>query len=186
MKRIIINGAAVLILTASSLMAQALDLSHLDRLAEKSGEVTNVTLDENLIKLASSFLKGGGSELDEVRKILPGIRGIYVRSFEFDREGVYSKADVDRIDQQLKGWVKIVESKKARDREQTRILMKPGNSNGEAAGFVILTTSPKELTVVNIAGRLTAEQLEKLGGQLGIPEMPSTKKDQPSPRKDEE
>lgn len=168
--------------------AQMLDLSHLDRLAEKTDQVVNVKLDEGLIRLASSFLKGGGQELDDVRKILPGIRGIYVRSFEFQQDGVYSQADVDKIDQQLKGWSTVLEVREGKKKEYTRIMMKTGAN--EVGGLVLVNAAPRELTVVNIAGTLTAEQLEKLGGHLGIPEIDvkskKSKADKPDKKKDDD
>jgi hypothetical protein len=150
--------------------AQKLDLSHLDRLAEKTDQVVNVTLDEGLIKLASSFLRGGGSELDDIRKILPGLRGIYVRSFEFNEDGVWAQSDVDKVVEQLKGWTPVIEVKSgSRKREMTKVMIRGGAR--EVAGLVILNASPREFTVVNIAGAITVEQLEKLGGHLGIPEI---------------
>lgn len=168
--------------------AQLLDLSHLDRLADKTDQVVNVKLDEGLIRLASSFLKGGGSELEDVRKILPGIRGIYVRSFEFQEDGVYSQADVDKIDQQLKGWSTVLEVREGKKKEYTKIMMKSGASDG--GGLVLVNAAPRELTVVNISGTLTAEQLEKLGGHLGIPEIDvkskKSKTDKPDKKDDEE
>lgn len=158
---------------------QSLDLRHLDRLADKSGEVVNVTLDEGLIRLAASFLKGGGDDLREIRNILPGLKGIFVRSYNFDADNVYSAADVEKVEQQLKGWSTIVESRNGRKRESSKVMLKPGQ------GIVVLNYSPRELTVVNVEGTITVEQLEKLGGHLGIPEV-DVKKGKSSGSKDEE
>ncbi|BDC51811.1 hypothetical protein F183_A41260 [Bryobacterales bacterium F-183] len=152
-----------------SLTAQTLDLTHLDRLSSKTDQVVNISLDESLIRLAGAFLKGGGKEVEEVRNILPGIRGITVRSYEFDADNIYSKADVDKIEQQLKGWSTVVEVREGKKQETTRIMIKPGNR--EVGGLVVLSAAPRSLTVVNIAGTLSAEQLEKLSGHLGIPEI---------------
>ncbi len=149
--------------------AQMLDLKHLDRLSEKTDQVVNITLDEGLIRLAGSFLKGGDKDLDDVRKILPGIRGIYVRSYEFEKDGAYDQGDLDQIDRQLTGWSKVLEVREGRKKEYTKILIKAGSR--EVGGIVMISAGPRELTVVNIAGMLTAEQLEKLGGHLGIPEI---------------
>lgn len=156
------------------LSAQTLDLSHLDRLSSKTDHVVNISLDEGLIRLAGAFLKGGGKEVDEVRNILPGIRSINVRSYEFDADNLYSKADVDKVEQQLKGWSTVVEVREGKKQETTRIMIKPGNR--EVGGIVVLTAAPRSLTIVNIAGTLTAAQLEKLGGHLGIPEIEVDKK----------
>lgn len=170
---------SILLCASVALSAQSLDLRHLDRLADKSGEVVNVTLDEGLIRLAGSFLKGGGDDLREVRSILPGLKGIVVRSYNFDADNVYTAADVEKVEQQLKGWSTIVESRNARKREASKVMMKPGQ------GIVVLNYGPRELTVVNVEGTITAEQLEKLGGHLGIPEV-DVKKGKSSGAKQEE
>jgi hypothetical protein len=154
---------------ATACPAQMLDLKHLDRLADKTDQVVNITLDEGLIRLAASFLKSNDPDLAEIRKILPGIRGIYVRSFEFDTEGVYSQGDVDKITDQLKGWSTVVEVREGRKRETTKVMIKMNDR--ATGGLVLLNSGPRELTVVNIAGTVTVEQLEKLGGHLGIPEI---------------
>lgn len=171
MKTVLLFAAAALSLTLS---AQTLDLTHLDRLSSKTDHVVNISLDEGLIRLAGAFLKGGGKEVEEVRNILPGIRGINVRSYEFDSDNLYSKADVDRIEQQLKGWSTVVEVREGKKQEVTRIMIKPGNR--EVGGLVVLSAAPRSLTIVNIAGTLSAAQLEKLGGHLGIPEIDINKK----------
>lgn len=169
MKNKILYLWLLLVAGGAASQAQMLDLKHLDRLSDKTDQVVNITLDEGLIRLAASFLKGDDPNLLEIRKILPGIRGIYVRSFEFDADGIYNKSDVDKIEEQLKGWNTVIEVREGHKKETTKVMIK--TNSREAGGLVVLSTSPRELTVVNIAGVLTLEQLEKLGGHLGIPEI---------------
>ena len=170
---------SIVLCASIALSAQSLDLRHLDRLAEKTGEVVNVTLDEGLIRLAAAFLKGGGDDLREVRSILPGLKGIYVRSYNFETANAYSAADVEKVEQQLKGWSTIVEVRSGRKGEHSKVMLKPGQ------GIVVLNYGPRELTVVNVEGSITVEQLQKLGGHLGIPEV-DLKKGKSSKSKDEE
>jgi hypothetical protein len=101
---------------------------------------------------------------------------------------VYSQSDVDKIDQQLKGWSTVLEVREGKKKEYTKIMMKTGAN--EVGGLVLVNAAPRELTVVNIAGTLTAEQLEKLGGHLGIPEIDvkskKSKADKPDKKDDDE
>lgn len=167
---------------ATSACAQGLvDLKHLDRLADKTDEVINITLDSNLIRLGAALLPGGDPDLGEVKKLLTSVVGIYVRSYTFQKEGEYTTADVDRIYQQLKGpgWSPVVEVKERGGRERTHLYVK--SEGDKFAGVVLVTTKPTELTVVNIAGNIDPEKVAKLGGYLGIPEI-RVRGDAPKPR----
>jgi hypothetical protein len=154
----------ILSLAAIGASGQGLDLKHLDRLADKTDESVNITLDEGLIRLGSSFFPQSDPELRE-------LKGIYVRSFQFQREGEYTTADVDRIYQQLKTpvWSQVVEIKERGGKERKTIFIK--SDAGKLGGLVLVNTAPSELTVISIEGSITPEQLEKLGGRLGIPEI---------------
>src|SRR4051812_26844504 len=78
---------------------------NLDRLAERAKESVNVTLDSSMLQLASGFLSNDPEE-KQVKKLISKLKGVYVRSFEFDKEGQYSMSDVEAVRLQLKapGW----------------------------------------------------------------------------------
>ena len=78
-----------------------LQLTNLDYLAGKASETVNVDIDEKVLHLTASFF-GNSAEEKEVKALINGLKGIYVRSFEFEREGEYTSADVEAIRAQLK------------------------------------------------------------------------------------
>jgi len=84
----------------------------------------------------------------------------------------------------LKGWSTVVEVREGKKQETTRIMIKPGDR--EVGGLVVLSAAPRSLTVVNIAGKLTTDQLEKLSGHLGIPEISAGKKTDPAKKRTQE
>jgi len=45
-----------------------------------------------------------------VKKLISGLKGIYVKSFEFEKENEYSQADVETVRAQLRNpaWTKIL------------------------------------------------------------------------------
>jgi Domain of unknown function (DUF4252) len=45
--------------------------------------------------------------------------------------------------------------------------------NKKIGGLVILSTEPKELTIVSIEGSIDPDQLNELGGHFGIPKLDS-------------
>ena len=76
-----------LLIAPVSALAQGarLQLDNLDRLAGQAAESVNITIDAAMLKLATAFLKDERENV-ELKEMLNDIRGIYVRSFEFDRE----------------------------------------------------------------------------------------------------
>ena len=152
------------------LAAQELRLPpNLEKLGDKAREVVDVTLDGPLLQLAARFLSNRDPDEARAKKLVQGLKGIYVKNFEFDEPNQYSQADVDAIRAQLAapGWSKIVESRSLHSREHDEIyVMKQGNA---IAGMAVLVAEPRELTVVNIVGNIDVDKLAALEGHLGIP-----------------
>lgn len=139
-----------------------------DKLAKQAKESVDVTLDASMLQLASGFLEKGDPEQAQVKKLVSKLKGVYVRSFEFDKDGQYSMADVESIRSQLSGWTRIVAVTSSHS-ENTDIYLK---KNGEQIdGLFIIDAEPKELTVVHIDGPIRPEELNELGGHMGIPRM---------------
>jgi hypothetical protein len=174
MKRITTWFIAVLLLSAS-VWAQELKMPvDLDKLAAKASETTEVTLNQHTLQLAAKYMHDEGDA--EARELVKKLKGIYVRSFEFDSPGQYSQADVESVRAQLKPpvWEKIVGVRSKRNGENTEIYFKADNNN-QIGGLVIIAADPKELTIVHIDGPLDPSDLDKLGGDFGVPkvEMPT-------------
>ena len=151
--------------------AQQLDLSVLEKLSSKASESSNVTLDAAKIKLASQFLSSEDSSQEKARALITGLRGIFVRTFEFDNPGAYSAADLEPIRKQLTapGWSNIVNVK---DRDETAEVWL--FSKGDVLdGITVIAGEPKELAVVNIVGPIDMNALRKLSGSFGIPNIDS-------------
>jgi hypothetical protein len=169
-------------------VAQAgkLELKNLEKLADRAAEVTDVTLDGSLLQLAVSVMKSSGDpDATQVVDIIKGLKGIYVKNFEFDSPGQYSQADVESIRSQLTGpgWQRIVTSYTKRSGERDEVyLLKDGD---KINGITVLVAEARELTVVNIVGAIDPEKLGELGGHFGIPgQIKDQSKPKLVPRKD--
>src|SRR5258708_33115926 len=101
---LLIGGVAI---TAHAQGAR-LQIDQLDFLANKASETVDVKLDERL--MATTYKIFSHEEDADIKEILKGLKGIYVKSFEFDKEGQYSPADIESVMSQLRsgGWSKIV------------------------------------------------------------------------------
>ena len=141
------------------------------KLAERASDSVDVTLDASMLHLASGFLSQEDADEAHVKKIVSKLKGVYVRSFEFDKDDQYSPADVEAIRSQLKTpeWSRIVNVKSRKDGENSDIYIK---KNGDAvAGLVVIASEPRELTVVVIDGPIDPQELSELSGHMGIPRL---------------
>jgi hypothetical protein len=167
-------------------MAQAQDaklqIEHLNKLASKAEQVVEVTLDERLLQLAAKFLSNSNPTEARIKEIVSGLKGVYVRVFEFEKPGEYSPADIEAIRSQLRapGWQKIVGifSKRGGDNVDVHLKMQGEN----ITGLAIIAADPAQLTVVNIIGPIDLEKLRELEGQLGIPKLELDKGNKGKPR----
>lgn len=147
----------------------------IEKLAERATESVDVTLDQSMLSLAGGFLSKDDPDEAQVKKLITKLKGIYVRSFEFDKPGQYSMADVQAMRAQLKGpgWSRIVGVKSIKGENTEIYIVKNGDQIG---GMVVLAAEPKELTIVHIDGSISPEDLSRLSGHMGIPDLGKEKK----------
>jgi hypothetical protein len=155
-----------------------LQLANLDKLSEKAARVTDVTLDGSLLQFAVNLIEKVDAEdkdVDQLKSIVKNLKGIYIKSFEFDEASQYSKADIDAIRSQLTAprWTKIVQSIEKRHNEYDEIyLLKNGD---RVAGVVILVAEARELTVVNLVGEIPVDKVASLERHLSFGDKQSDK-----------
>lgn len=169
-----IKLALMTCLALAPLSAQEIKLpATLERLAAKASDVVDVTLDANLLQLAGRFLSNKDADDAKVKKLIAGLKGIYVRSFEFANAGEYQESDVEPVRAQLRNpaWSRIVGVRSEKSGNNAEVYVK--TDGGKIGGLVILSTEPKQLTVVSIEGSIDPDQLNDLGGHFGIPKLDS-------------
>jgi hypothetical protein len=137
-------------------------------LAAKASNVTEVTLGKNMLAFAAKFMNGKGEDDAATRRLIEGLDGIYVRDYEFDKEGQYSTDDIQKLRSyfETSDWSPIVRERDKKSGESTDVMMKI--VNGETHGMFILDVEPKELSIVLILGPVKMEDLSKLGGIGGL------------------
>src|ERR1700732_2883165 len=96
-------------LLASPTVAQANFPAGTEKFADRASETTDISLDKSMLAFASKFLSSSPQDV-EARRIIATLDGIYVRSFEFEKPGVYSSAELEAIRRQFAGseWSHIV------------------------------------------------------------------------------
>lgn len=137
-------------------------------LAARASDVTEVTLGKNMLEFAARFMNGKDKDEAATRQLIEGLDGIYVREYEFDKEGQFSMEEVDQLRKyfETSEWSPMVRERERKTGESTDVMVKL--VNGVSHGMFILTVEPKELTIVLILGPIRMEDLGKLKGLGGL------------------
>ena len=153
-------------------------------LAARASNVTEVTLGKNMLAFAAKFMNGKDEDEAATRKLIEGLDGIYVRDYEFDKDGEYSMDEIQKLRQyfETSEWSPIVRSRERRTGETTDVLVKM--VNGETHGMFILSAEPRELAIVLILGPIRMEDLGRLKGIGGLGALGDVEKDMHSKDKD--
>jgi len=137
-------------------------------LATRAADVTEVSLNRNTLAFAAKVMDGKSGDDAAVRQLIQNLDGIYVRSYEFDKDGQYSLEQIDQLRRAFETpeWSPVVRTNERRSGEMTDVMVKL--INGESHGLFILTAEPRELTLVLILGPIRLEDLGKLRGLSGL------------------
>jgi hypothetical protein len=169
---------AVLLMASQAAPAQEparLQLASLDRLEQRAEQTLNITMDGKLLQLALRFLSNEKPNEAKIKEAVSGIRGIYVKRFQFDQDNVFSTADVDPIRSQLQGplWSKLVEVRSKKEGQNIDVFTMI--DGGKINGIAIIALDRRQVTVVNIVGPVDVDKLAELRGNFGIPDFDVTK-----------
>jgi hypothetical protein len=131
-------------------------------LAARASNVTEVTLGKNMLAFASKFMNGKDNDEADTRRLIDGLDGIYVREYEFDKEGQFSTEEIEQLRKyfETSEWSPIVRERERKTGETTDVMVKL--VNGESHGMFILEVEPKELTIVLILGPIRMDELGML------------------------
>jgi len=178
----LINTFAILFLFSAALFAQKgdyknspgyVDFGDLSKF-ESGDKVTEVLLEENLLKMAANFAKQDNPEAFD---LLNGLKLVKVNSFEVNLKNQSEiEGKINRIDKDLlsKNWERIVKTRGAD--ENANVYIKTDNNN-KIYGLVVTTISKnQEASFINIVGNINLEDLGKLSHNLNIPSIDTASK----------
>src|ERR1700704_1927343 len=139
----------LLLLAGSAMTVRAqgpkLQMDQLDVLANKASETVDVKLDERLMQMTAKFFSDKDKDDAQIKEVLKGIKGIYVKSFTFEKDGEYSQLEVDSVMSQLRAgtWSKILTVKSKKDGQNIEVYL--NMAADQIAGLAVLSIEPKEL-----------------------------------------
>jgi hypothetical protein len=137
-------------------------------LAARASNVDEITLDKNTLAFASRFMNGKDKDKTATKQLIDGLDGIYVRDYEFDKEGQFTTEQIEQLRAHYVSaeWSSIVREREHNGRESTDVMVKI--VNGKTVGMFILDVEPKEVSIVLILGPIRLEDLNKLKGISGL------------------
>jgi Domain of unknown function (DUF4252) len=140
-------------------------------LAQKATESVTITLDPGMLGMAARFLDGNDPQDAATKEVIKGLRGIYVRSYTFDKDSAYQQADIDAVRSQLAtpGWNRLVQTHSRKTGANVDIYIMIDNN--QAVGLAVIASEPRQFTIVNIVGAIDLDKLHKLEGQFGVPKL---------------
>ena len=149
-----------------------IQVGHLDRLESRASQVVTVDVPENMLLFASKFLNANKPDEAAVKELVAGLKGVYVKSFEFEHDNEFSQDDIKTITAQLDParWLKMVDVKSKKEGEQVDVYTY-FDHNGKILGIAVLVVANRELTFVNIVGPIDIEKLSQLNGRFHIPSL---------------
>ena len=92
-------------------------------LAARASGVTEVTLGKNMLAFAAKIMNGKNDDDAEARHLIEGLDGIYVREYEFDKDGQFSPDEVDQLRKyfETSEWSPMVREREHKTGETTDV-----------------------------------------------------------------
>ena len=143
-----------------------LRLDHLDRLAPRATESVEITMNDVQVQFLRKLVSLGESERSKLKGLLSKLKGVYVRGYEFARDGEYSDSDIEEIRAQLRspGWEQIVEVRNRNKSDEVFVMPR----NDEIAGFAAVSTEPRKVCVINIVGPMDLDEMALLDREFHL------------------
>lgn len=175
----------LVIATTNNAQDARIRFEKLDKLEGKARDVVEVNIDGKVLELAKRVLvKVNDKDAKTIGEAIKGLKGIYVRVYNFEKENEYDMADIDEIRAQLKvpGWERIANVRSKKNNQKIDVFtMFTGDT---MSGVAVVMSEAKSIAFVNVIGPIDIDTLVELSGRLNIPkidiEKDSDKKDKPN------
>lgn len=159
-------------ITANAQDAARLRFEKLNGLETKAQDVVEINIDGKLLDLAKRVMvKVDDPNAKKIGQAISGLKGIYVRVYNFTNENEYNIADVEEIRAQLNspGWEKLANVRSKKNNQKVDVFtMFTGDV---MSGVAVVVSESKSIAVVNVIGPIDIDLLAELSGKLNIPKI---------------
>ena len=152
--------------------AARLHFENLNGLEAKAQDVVEVNIDGKMLDLAKRVMvKVNDADAKKIGQAISGLKGIYVRVYNFANDNEYNVADVEQIRAQLNapGWERLanVRSKKNNQKVDVYTMF----TGDVMSGVAVVVSDTKSIAVVNVIGPIDIDLLMELSGKMNIPKI---------------
>ena len=175
----------LILLAAAAANAQEPARIHFERLnglESSAQDIIEVNIDGKLLDLAKRvMIKVNDPNARKAAQAISGLKGIYVRVFNFANENEYNIADIDalRAELQLPGWEKLANVRSKRNNQKVDVYtMFTGDT---MSGVAVVVSETKSVAVVNVIGPIDIDLLAEISGRMNIPKIDIERDDQKKP-----
>ena len=159
-----------------------LRFDRLNGLENKAQDVVEVNIDGKLLDLAKRVMViVNDPNSKKIAQAISGLKGIYVRVYNFEKENEYNVTDVEEIRSQLQSpaWQKLANVRSKKNNQKVDVFtMFTGDV---MSGVAVVVSESKSIAVVNIIGPIDIDLLAELSGKLNIPKIEIEKESQAKP-----
>lgn len=185
-KYFLLSAVLPLFLLLAIVSANAQDarlrFENLNKLEDKASDVVEVNIDGKLLETAKrAMTKVSDEDTKKVAQAISGLKGIYVRVYNFEKENNYNVSDVEQVRSQMQspGWEKLVNVRSKKNNQKIDVFtMFTGDL---VSGVAVVVSEAKTIAVVNVVGAIDIDTLVELSGKMNIPKIDiekDTKKNQ--------
>jgi len=138
-------------------------------LADKATDSVNISVSPWLLRTMTSLVDTHDADGVKTKELLGRIQSIDIRSYEFATDFAYSRDDIESVRRQLTGpgWTRLMQVHNREKGEDVDIYL--SMENNRTTGFALIASEPREFTIINIVGSVSAEDLPKIENYLHLP-----------------
>ena len=143
----------------------------LDKYEAVASGAVEITVDEGILRMAARALSDAKPDERAVKALLAGLKGVYVRAYEFDREGVYQPAEAEALRAQFRApeWSRVVGVRSRKYGENVDVYL--SSSAEQLKGLAVIVAAPRELVYVHVSGEIDLDRLRDLEGRFSVPKL---------------
>lgn len=143
----------------------------LDRYESQAADSVEITVDDRVLRLAAGALSDSKPQEKAVKALLGGLKGVYVRAFGFEREGVYDAAEVEALRARFAtpAWSRVVGVRSRKYGDNVDVFL--SSAGGRLNGLAVVVAAPRELVYVHVSGDIDLEKLRELEGRFNVPRL---------------
>ncbi len=163
--------------------AARLRFENLNGLEARAQDVVEVNIDGKMLDLAKRVMvKVNDADAKKIGQAISGLKGIYVRVYNFANENEYNVGDVEQIRAQLNapGWERLanVRSKKSNQKVDVFTMF----TGDQMSGVAVVVSDTKSIAVINVIGPIDIDLLAEMSGKLSIPKIDIERENQAKPK----